>query len=251
MKNNSYLGERIAKVIARSGLSSRREAELIIKSGRVSVNKEIIYSPALNVSAHDRILVDGNTLTFPQETRLWIFHKPRGMICTTKDEKGRKTIFEAFPPDLPRLMNIGRLDLNSEGLLLVTNNGSLKRKLELPKTGWLRKYRVRVRGRASKENMRPLIKGIKVANEKFQPMQITIDRVQGSNSWLTVGLREGKNREIRRAMESIGLTVNRLIRISFGPFTLGSLKPESLKEVEKKCFQVYLDREIFKKNQTY
>ena len=247
MEKNFYEGERIAKVIARSGLSSRREAELIIRSGRVSVNNQIISSPALNVKAVDNILVDGNKLKFPEKTKLWMFHKPTGLICSTKDEKGRRTVFQALPPDLGRVITIGRLDLNSEGLLLLTNNGLLKRKLELPSTGWLRKYRVRVKGLVTKKDINPLIEGTKVEGERFRPMQISIDRVQGANSWLTVGLREGKNREIRRAMESVGLSVNRLIRIAFGPFKLGTLKLGTIKEIKKELFRIHLGPEIFPK----
>ena len=227
-------GDRIAKVLARAGLASRREAERMIEAGRVSVNGKQISSPALNVTAADRIAVDGKDVSEPEPPRMWLYHKPAGLVTTTKDEKGRQTIFDALPEDMPRVMTVGRLDLNSEGLLLLTNDGGIKRKLELPSTGWLRRYRVRVNGRPEDKTLEPLRKGITIDGERFQPMTVTLDRQQGANAWLTVGLREGKNREIRRAMESIGLSVNRLIRISYGPFQLGELKAGEVEELRRK-----------------
>jgi 23S rRNA pseudouridine2605 synthase len=240
-------GDRIAKVIARAGIASRRDAEKIIEAGRVSVNGTTISSPALNVLPNDRIVVDGKELRSPEPARLWLYHKPLGLVTTTRDEQGRTTIFDELPPELPRVMSVGRLDLNSEGLLLLTNDGGLKRKLELPSTGWLRKYRVRVNGRPEEKTFEPLRKGIVIEGEKFQPMQITLDRQQGANAWLTVGLREGKNREIRRAMEAVGLSVNRLLRVSYGPFQLGNLKSGGVEEVRRKVLrdQLGLDAEIF------
>ncbi|WP_335946660.1 pseudouridine synthase [Salipiger bermudensis] len=217
-------GDRIAKVLSRAGIASRREAERMIEEGRVTVNGETIASPALNVTDKDRITVDGKPLEAPEAPRMWMYHKPAGLVTTTKDEQGRETIFDKLPEDLPRVMTVGRLDLNSEGLLLLTNDGGIKRKLELPSTGWLRRYRVRVNGKPTEEMLKPLRDGITVDGQTFQPMQVELDRQQGSNAWLTVGLREGKNREIRRAMSDIGLTVNRLIRISYGPFQLGQMK---------------------------
>jgi len=240
-------GDRIAKVIARAGIASRRDAEKIIEAGRVSVNGMSISSPALNVLSSDRIVVDGKELRSPEPARLWLYHKPIGLVTTTRDEQGRTTIFDELPPELPRVMSVGRLDLNSEGLLLLTNDGGLKRKLELPSTGWLRKYRVRVNGRPQEKTFEPLRKGIVIEGEKFQPMQISIDRQQGANAWLTVGLREGKNREIRRAMEAVSLSVNRLLRVSYGPFQLGNLKSGEVEEVRRKVLrdQLGLDAESF------
>ncbi|WP_138472127.1 pseudouridine synthase [Poseidonocella sp. HB161398] len=233
-------GERIAKILARSGVASRREAETIIAEGRVRVNGKIITSPALNVTETDRIDVDGVPLKEAEPPRLWLYHKPAGLVTTAKDEKGRETVFDTLPEDMPRVMSVGRLDLNSEGLLLLTNDGAIKRKLELPSTGWLRKYRVRVKGAPEEATLEPLRKGVTVEGERFQPMEISLDRQQGSNAWLTVGLREGRNREIRRAMESVGLTVNRLIRVSYGPFRLNELAPGAVEEVKTRVVREQL-----------
>ncbi len=231
-ENAAPKGDRIAKVIARAGVASRRDAERMIADGRVSVNGRRIDSPALNVLPSDRIKVDGKDLAEPEAPRIWLFNKPTGLVSTARDEKGRRTVFDALPEDMPRVMTVGRLDLNSEGLLLLTNDGAIKRRMELPSTGWLRKYRVRVNGRPSEETLEPLRRGITVDGERFQPMTVTLDRQQGANAWLSIALREGRNREIRRAMEAIGLTVNRLIRISYGPFQLRDLKPGAVEEVK-------------------
>lgn len=236
-------GERIAKVLSRAGVASRREAERLIELGEVTVNGETITSPALNVTAKDRITVQGKPLAAPEPARLWLYYKPEGLVTSAADEKGRATVFDSLPEDMPRVMSVGRLDLNSEGLLLLTNDGELKRRLELPSTGWLRKYRVRVNGNPTDPDLEPLRKGIVVEGEKFQPMQVTLDRVQGANAWLTVGLREGKNREIRRAMSAIGLTVNRLIRVSYGPFRLNEMKPGEVEEVRPRVLREQLGLE--------
>ncbi len=245
MSNTPPPGDRIAKVLARAGIASRREAERMIEAGRVSVNGKKIDGPALNVTPKDKITVDGKPVSEPEPARLWLYHKPTGLVTTTRDEKGRKTIFDDLPEELPRVMSVGRLDLNSEGLLLLTNDGGIKRKLELPSTGWLRKYRVRINGRPRDEDFAPLRQGLVIEGEKFQPMTVTLDRQQGANAWITVGLREGKNREIRRAIEDIGFTVNRLLRVSYGPFQLGDLKPRAVEEVRRRVMrdQLGLDAE--------
>ena len=231
---NDAKPERIAKVLARHGVASRREAEKIIEDGRVAVNGKTLDSPALNVTTTDKITLDGAPLGEREPPRIWLYHKPVGLVTTTKDEKGRDTVFDNLPPDLPRVLSVGRLDITSEGLLLLTNDGEIKRRLELPSTGWLRKYRVRVHGNPEDSDFEPLRKGLTVDGEKFAAMTVSLDRHQGRNAWVTVGLREGKNREIRRAMEAIGLTVNRLIRVSYGPFRLGELKSGSVEEVRQK-----------------
>ena len=237
MTQETPKGDRIAKVLARVGIASRREAERMIEAGRVSVNGKLLTSPALNVTASDKIVVDGKQIGEAEETRLWLYHKPTGLVTTNSDEQGRETVFDKLPEDLPRVMTVGRLDLNSEGLLLLTNDGELKRKLELPSTGWLRKYRVRVKGNPSEGMLAPLRKGIIIEREKFQPMSVTLDRQQGSNAWLTIGIREGKNREVRRVMEHIGLDVNRLIRVAYGPFQLGHLERGEVEEVKPKSLR--------------
>lgn len=230
-------GERIAKVLSRVGIASRREAERMIELGEVAVNGKVITSPALNVTDKDRITVRGEPIGEAEPARLWLYYKPEGLVTSESDEKGRATVFANLPPDMPRVMSVGRLDLNSEGLLLLTNDGALKRRLELPSTGWLRKYRVRINGNPTDVDLEPLRKGITVDGERFQPMSVVLDRIQGANAWLTVGLREGKNREIRRAMSALNLTVNRLIRVSYGPFRLGDMQPGQVEEVRGKVLR--------------
>lgn len=236
-------GDRIAKVLSRAGVASRREAERMIAEGRVKVNGSLIDSPALNVTSADRIIVDGKPLPQAEAPRLWLYNKPTGLVTSNSDEKGRRTIFDELPEDLPRVMTVGRLDLNSEGLLLLTNDGGIKRRLELPSTGWLRRYRVRINGRPRDEDFEPLRKGMVIDGERFQPMTVALDRQQGANAWLTIGLREGKNREIRRALEDIGFNVNRLLRLSYGPFQLGSLKLGEVEELRPKVVRDQLGLE--------
>ena len=231
MKHQANKAERIAKIIARAGLASRRESEKLILDGRVKVNGKTINSPALNLTKNDVIEVDGKLLLPPEQTRLWIYNKPVGLVSTSKDEKNRPTIFDNLPKELPRVVSIGRLDLNSEGLLLLTNDGELKRRLELPSTGWLRRYRVRVKGKLKDSMLEPLRHGIFVEGTHFKPMDVSFDRQRGANAWLSIGLREGKNREIRKALGFVGLSVNRLLRISFGDFELGTLKKGEVQEV--------------------
>ncbi|MGH1330909.1 MAG: pseudouridine synthase [Paracoccaceae bacterium] len=230
-------GDRIAKVLARAGIASRREAERMIAERRVSVNGKLIDSPALNVTEADKIAVDGKPVGAPEAARLWLYHKPLGLVTSERDEKGRDTVFDNLPEGMPRVVSVGRLDINSEGLLLLTNDGGLKRKLELPSTGWLRKYRVRVKGNPTEDMLKPLRQGITVEGVNYQPMEVHLDRLQGANAWLTVGIREGRNREIRRAMEAINLVVNRLLRISYGPFRLNELKPGEVEEIKPRVLR--------------
>jgi 23S rRNA pseudouridine2605 synthase len=232
--------ERIAKRLARAGVASRRVSETMILAGRVRVNGRVIDSPALNVTEADRVEVDGRPLAAPEHVRLWRYHKPVGLVTSERDEQGRDTVFQHLPGDLPRVMSVGRLDLNSEGLLLLTNDGDLKRRLELPSTGWVRKYRVRAKGNPTDSLLEPLRRGVAVERERFQPMSVAIDRQQGANAWMTIGIREGKNREIRRALETVGLSVNRLIRVSYGPFQLGDLAPGAVEEVRSKVMREQL-----------
>ena len=216
-------GERIAKVVARAGLASRRDAEELITQGRVTVNGRVINSPALDVTANDVIAVDGKVLPPRERTRLFMYHKPRGLMTTHADPEGRPTVFDNLPEGLPRLISIGRLDFNTEGLLLLTNDGGLARALELPDTGWLRRYRVRAHGEVTQAQLDELKKGVEVDGVKYGSIDATLERDQGANVWLVFAIREGKNREVRNVMAHLGLEVNRLIRVSYGPFQFGEL----------------------------
>jgi 23S rRNA pseudouridine2605 synthase len=236
--------DRIAKVIARAGLASRREAEAWIAAGRVAVNDRVISSPALNVTAADRITVDGAPLPARERTRLFLYHKPRGLVTTNADPEGRPTIFGSLPKHLPRLLSVGRLDIGTEGLLLLTNDGGLARVLELPETGWLRRYRVRALGRITQHDLDGLRDGVTVEGIHYGPIEATLDREQGANVWLTFAIREGKNREVRNVLDHIGLQVNRLIRLSFGPFQLGDLGEGAAEEVKTRALRDQLGDRI-------
>jgi len=237
-------GERIAKAIARAGLASRREAEDWIAAGRVAVNGKVIDSPALNVTAADHVTVDGEALPARERTRLFLYHKPRRLVTTHADPEGRPTIFGALPKNLPRLLSVGRLDINTEGLLLLTNYGGLSRVLELPETGWLRRYRVRALGRVTQQQLDALREGITVDGIHYGPIEATLDREQGANIWLTFAIREGKNREVRNVLGTLGLQVNRLIRVSFGPFQLGELAEGAVEEVRTRVLRDQLGHRV-------
>ncbi|HKO07490.1 MAG TPA: pseudouridine synthase [Alphaproteobacteria bacterium] len=230
-------GERIAKRLARAGLCSRREAERWIRDGRVAVDGQVLTTPAFVVGHDSLVAVDGKVLAEPEPPRLFRYHKPAGLLTTARDPQGRPTIFEKLPRELPRLIAVGRLDLASEGLLLLTNDGELARHLELPSTGWLRRYRVRARGTADEARLNALARGVTVDGVAYGPVQATLDRVQGANVWLTLALREGKNREVRRVLEHVGLAVNRLIRIAYGPFQLGELARGAVEEVPRRVLR--------------
>ena len=237
-------GERIAKVVSRAGLASRRDAEEWITQGRVSVNGRVINSPALDVTANDTITVDGKVLPPRERTRLFMYHKPRGLMTTHADPEGRPTVFDNLPEGLPRLISIGRLDFNTEGLLLLTNDGGLARALELPDTGWLRRYRVRAHGDVTQAQLDELKKGVEVDGVKYGSIDATLERDQGANVWLVFAIREGKNREVRNVMAHLGLEVNRLIRVSYGPFQLGELVEGTVEEVKTRVLREQLGEKI-------
>ena len=243
MKRNAQPA-RIAKVIARAGLCSRREAERWIKAGRVTINGEVWKDPAINIDTVDGVEVDGVALPVNEPVRVWRYHKPVGLLTTERDPEKRKTIFDFLPSDLPRVISVGRLDVNSEGLLLLTNDGELSRQFELPAMGWERHYRVRVFGRPQKDSLRALANGISVAGIRYAPIDVKLDDRSGANGWLTMTLREGKNREIRKVCEYFGWRVNRLIRIGYGPFELGNLKRGEIEEVLSRKLAEHIEPNI-------
>lgn len=225
------MSERIAKVLARAGIASRREAERLILEGRVSVNGVALSTPATLVAEGDAIAVDGKPVREPERTRLFRYHKPAGLVVTHRDPQGRPTVFEKMPPAMPRVVSVGRLDLSSEGLLLLTNDGGLARRLELPANAWLRRYRVRVYGLVDEARLARLAEGVTIEGVRYGAIEAGLDSRRGDNAWLTVSLREGKNREVRRVLEHLGLRVSRLIRLAYGPFQLGQLPKGAIEEV--------------------
>jgi 23S rRNA pseudouridine2605 synthase len=244
-REKAFEGDRIAKVMARAGACSRRDAEQWIAEGRVAVNGRVLTSPAFNVRESDKITVDGAPLVERERTRLFLFHKPAGLVTSAKDPEGRETVFaylERHYPDLPRVVSVGRLDINTEGLLLLTNDGGLARTLELPATGWARRYRVRAHGEIDQAVLDELKKGVTVEGVAYAPIDAFLERVQGSNAWIAMTLREGKNREIKRVLEHLGLDVTRLIRVSFGPFQLGDLAEGAVEEVRLKVLREQLGK---------
>lgn len=239
-EDKSEPGDRIAKVIARAGICSRRDAEKLIAEGRVALDGETVTTPALRVGADQIVSVDGKPLAEPENTRLWRYHKPQGLVTTHKDPEGRPTVFQNLPKSLPRVVSVGRLDVNSEGLLLLTNDGALARRLELPAAGWNRKYRVRLFGKVAQVDLDRLAEGITIDGVKYGPVIADLERTKGMYSWAAVMLKEGKNREVKRLMEHLGLKVARLIRIQFGPFHLGHLDDGAVEEIPAKIWREQL-----------
>ena len=235
-------GERIAKWLARAGVASRRDAERLLAEGRIRLNNAPVAHPATFVSVGDLVMVDGTVVDAPDRTRLWRYHKPVGLVTTHRDPQGRPTVFEKLPSGLPRVISVGRLDLSSEGLLLLTNDGALARKLELPSTGWIRRYRARVHGRVDENRLVALARGITIDGVAYGAIEAGLDSRRGDNAWLTVSLREGRNREVRRVLAHLGLAVTRLIRIAYGPFQLGTLPRGSTDEVAARVLRDQLPR---------
>lgn len=233
-------GERIAKFLARAGIASRRDAEKLIAEGKVKLNGKVVETPATFVTPSDRISVEGKPVGPAERTRLFRYHKPDGLVTTHKDPEGRPTVFEKLPPGMPRVVSIGRLDITSEGLLLLTNDGELARRLELPSNGWLRRYRVRVHGMVDERALAHLARGITIEGVAYGPIEAGLDSRQGANAWLTVSLKEGKNREVRRVMAHLGLQVTRLIRVAYGPFQLGALPRAGVEEVHPRILREQL-----------
>ncbi len=244
--NPSNTEIRIAKAIARSGLCSRRDAEKWIFQGRVTINGKQLDTPACIITEKDVVMVDGKPLPDAQQVQLWRYNKPKGLVTTHKDPEGRPTVFRAIQDQLPRVISVGRLDINTEGLLLLTTDGHLARALELPSTGWLRRYRVRANGRVTEDQLKKLSNGITVDGVNYGPIEAHLEREQGTNCWLTVAFREGKNREVKNVLGALGLQVNRLIRTSYGPFNLGDLKPGELVEVKRKALIEQLGSKLSK-----
>jgi 23S rRNA pseudouridine2605 synthase len=236
-------GERVAKFLARAGVCSRRDAERLIAEGRVKLNGKVLDTPAVKVTAKDKVSVDGRPIGAAEPTRLWRFHKPSGLVTTHRDPAGRATVFEHLPKDMPRVISVGRLDLTSEGLLLLTNDGELARRLELPSNGWLRRYRARAFGRVEQGELDQLKDGITVDGVRYGPIDARLERA-AANSWITLSLTEGKNREVRRVLEALGLKVNRLIRIAYGPFQLGTLAPGAVEEIPRKMLKDQLGKDV-------
>ena len=244
---SEFEGERIAKVIARAGVCSRRDAERLIGEGRVKLNGAVLKTAATNVTAKDKILIDNQPLPQKEETRLWIYHKPAGLVVSNHDPEGRPTIFEKLREQLPRVVSIGRLDINTEGLLLLTNDGELARFLELPATGWIRRYRVRAYGRVNEDALKKIEKGVEIDGVKYGPIEAKLETAQGDNQWLTISIREGKNREVKRICEYLSLQVNRLIRVNFGPFVLGELARGGIEEVPARAMKSSVGEKYFKR----
>lgn len=236
-KPEEIRGERIAKRLARAGLCSRREAERWIADGRVKVDGKVLTTPAVTVTAESQITVDGEPLGEAPPAQLWRYHKPKGLVATHRDPEGRPTVFDHLPKDLPRVISVGRLDLNTEGLLLLTNDGELARFLELPSTGWSRRYRVRVHGKVDQSMLAPLAAGLRIEDVRYGPIQASLDSMKGANAWLTLSLAEGKNREVRRVLEHLGLQVTRLIRTAYGPFQLGDLPRGEVSQVPRRVLR--------------
>jgi len=235
----------VAKFLARAGVCSRRDAERLIADGRVKLNGKVLDTPAVKVKARDKVQVDGRLIGEAEPTRLWRYHKPSGLVTTHRDPAGRATVFQHLPADLPRVISVGRLDLTSEGLLLLTNDGALARRLELPSNGWLRRYRARAFGRVGQAELDRLKDGITVDGVRYGPIEARLERA-AANAWITLSLSEGKNREVRRVLEALGLKVNRLIRIAYGPFQLGTLAPGAVEEIPRKVLKEQLGKDALR-----